>query len=82
MREDNRNQGEGLRLGVNLPGGQGHLAGSNLSPQTSKAVISLIRDTGRNRWFWTAVVIVPPLTALAAHAPEIICAARGLEGCA
>ncbi len=82
MREDNRNEGEGLRVGVNLPGGHGHLAGSNLSPETSKAVLSLVRDTGRSKWFWIALLAGPPITALAARAPEIICAARGLEGCA
>ena len=58
------------------------VSGSNLSPETSKAILSIIRDTGRNRWFWAAFVIVPPLTALAARAPEIICALRGFEGCA
>ena len=82
MRIDSRKQGEGFRLGLNLAGGHGHFSGSNLSPETSKEVLSLIRDTGLSRWFWTALVIVPPLTALAARAPEIICAARGLEGCA
>ena len=82
MRDDNRLHGESVRATVNISSGQGHISGSNLSPETSKEVLSLIRDTGRSRWFWTALVIVPPLTALAARAPEIICAARGLEGCA
>ncbi len=82
MKESSRSEGQNIRVAVDGPRLAGHLSGSNLSPETTKDFLSLIRDTGRNRWFWTAIVIVPPLTALAARAPEIICAARGLEGCA
>ena len=82
MRESSHSDGENISVEVDGPRLAGQLSGSNLSPETSKEVLSLIRDTGRSKWFWTALVIVPPLTALAARAPEIICAARGLEGCA
>lgn len=75
-------QGEDVSGKFDVGKAVAEVSGSNLSPETSKEVLSLIRDTGRSRWFWTALVIVPPLTALAARAPEIICAARGLEGCA
>ena len=82
MQESSRPHGQDISVDIDGPRLAGRLSGSDLSPETTKDFLSLIRDTGRNRWFWTAVVIVPPLTALAARAPEIICAARGLEGCA
>lgn len=82
MTDSQKLQGEDVSGKFDVGRAIAEVSGSNLSPETSKAVLSLIRDTGRSRWFWTALVIVPPLTALAARAPEIICAARGLEGCA
>ena len=82
VQENSRPHGQDISVDIDGPRPAGRLSDSNLSPETTKDFISLILDTGRNRWFWTAIVIVPPLTARAARAPEIICAARGLEGCA
>lgn len=82
MADSHPSQGEDVSGKFDVGTATAEISGSNLSPETSQAILSLIRDTGRSKWFWIALVTVPPLTALAARAPEIICAARGLEGCA
>ena len=82
MTVENPDLSRQFTVAIDAPRGIAEVSGSNLSPETSKAVLSLVRDTGRSKWFWIALLTGPPITALAARAPEIICAARGLEGCA
>ena len=80
--EGERAATEEFSAAIDAPRGRSQVSGSNLSPETSKAVLSLIENTGRSKWFWLAFLVGPPVTALCARAPEIICAVRGLEGCA
>ena len=67
MPDSIQDHGETFGMAFDAGRGRAHFAGSNLTPESSREFLSIIRDTGRSPWFWITLIVVPPLTALASR---------------